>query len=104
MCRKAHGAAFATYGSVSVPAHSFTAGAEFASEYRSSESVTRTFCSKCGSPLLWQQHVGEFTGWVSFPLASLDTAFMPAKQKHIYVASKACWFEIHDDFPQFDTE
>ena len=35
------------------------------------------------------------------PAASIDTPFTPADLRHIFVASKAPWFEIHDTIPQW---
>lgn len=99
MCRKAHGAAFGTYGSVRLQKHAFTEGAALIREYRSSEAVTRMFCSVCGSPLAWHSE-GEFSAWISFPLSTLDTACIPSKQRHIHVASKAPWHVICDGWPQ----
>lgn len=99
MCRKAHGAAFATYASVLKENHVFTAGAALVKTYRSSAQVTRSFCSACGSPLLWHSQ-GPFAAWVSFPLAALDTPYHPPRQKHIHVASRVPWFPIRDDWPQ----
>src|SRR5688500_17487869 len=51
MCRKAHGAAFATYGRVDRSDFAVVAGAEDIASYRSSPEVIRTFCKRCGSNL-----------------------------------------------------
>lgn len=99
MCRKTHGAAFATYASVRKEHHVFTVGAALVKTWRSSAQVTRSFCAACGSPLLWHSE-GEFAAWVSFPLAALDTPYLPPTQKHIHVASRVPWFPIADDCPQ----
>lgn len=101
MCRKAHGAAFATYASVPKETHSFTSGKDLLTSYVSSAEVTRMFCSACGSPMLWHSN-GEFAHWVSFPLATLDTPYTPPRQRHIHVASRAHWFQIKDEWPQSD--
>ena len=71
MCRKAHGAAFATYGSVRHEHHRFTQGEEALREYQSSAHVIRTFCSSCGAPMLWRS---AFMRW----LAPLRPTFSPA--------------------------
>jgi hypothetical protein len=99
MCRKAHGAAFATYGSVRRPAHRFSDGVPLLRQYKSSPIVTRSFCSACGSPMLWESE-GEFADFISFPLGGLDTEFIAPKHRHIYVGSKAPWYDIEDDWPQ----
>lgn len=100
MCRKTHGAAFGSHGSVPGAAHAFTQGQELLGAYRSSAGVTRTFCSACGSPLLWHDAQGTHPDWVSIPLATLDTPFMPTKQKHVHSASKVPWYAIADGWPQ----
>ena len=99
MCRKAHGAAFGTYGSVRSKDHEFVEGASFVKQYQSSDSVARAFCSVCGSPLAWLSE-GQYSEWISFPLGTLDTAFIPRQQKHIHTASKAPWLVICDNWPQ----
>jgi hypothetical protein len=99
MCRKHHGAAFATHGSVRRTEHAFTQGGDVLRSFRATPQVTRTFCSLCGSPLLW--HIaGKYEDWLSIPLGTLDTLFVPTYQKHIHVGSKASWFEITDGWPQ----
>jgi len=95
MCRKAHGAAFGSYGSVLREHHRFVSGQALVRAYRSSPQVTRQFCSVCGSPLLWHSE-GTYAGWVSVPLGTLDTAYETPPQKHIHVASKATWVIICD--------
>jgi hypothetical protein len=39
--------------------------------------------------------------WVLVPAGSLDDAPGMAPQAHIFVGSKAPWFEITDEIPQF---
>lgn len=95
MCRKAHGAAFATYGSVPSEKHVFTEGEALLRRYQSSDFVTRTFCSLCGSPLLWRSQK-KFIEWVSFPLGTLDTPYVPLNQKHLHVTSKAPWHHVEE--------
>lgn len=97
MCRKAHGAAFGTYGSVPVDDFVVTHGAEFRRSHDSSPGVTRTFCSSCGSPLTWHSSQGDAALWISFSLGTLDTAFSPLKQRNTHLSSKASWYAI-DDF------
>lgn len=98
----AHGAAFASYGSVPVADLHIDRGADLLAAFRSSPAVLRRFCSRCGSPLFWSRSEGEFADWVSVALGSLDTPFPAAKQKHVQVASMACWCRIADDWPRFD--
>jgi|SRR5471030_905029 len=99
-CRKSHGAAFASYGSVLRADLHLLQGADDIKSYRSSESVLRQFCGQCGSSLFWSREQGEYADWISIALGSLDTAFTSDKQQHIQVASKASWYEIQDRWPQ----
>jgi hypothetical protein len=91
-CRKSHGAAFASYGSVPRNALRILSGAKSIKTYASSETVLREFCTHCGSTLFWSRSQGEFAEWVSIALGTLDTSFMPERQKHVYVDSVVQWY------------
>ena len=91
-CRKGHGALFATYGSVPRSTLRIREGADYLTEYPSSDSVLRAFCARCGSSLFWSRSQGEFADWVSIALATLDTPFTPEKQKHIHLDSGVHWY------------
>lgn len=98
MCRKAHGAAFATYGRVERKDFLVTSGAEDISSYQSSPGVNRTFCRRCGSTL---QFISEKRpGTLSVALGTLDDDPNVETSTHIFVGSKAPWFQITDDMPQ----
>jgi len=99
MCRKAHGAAFATHGGVPKSDLRLLAGADLLREYLSSPLTTRAFCGLCGSQLFWQNSRED---WVAVSLGTLDTPFEPRGQRHIHVGSKATWFAIHDHWPQLE--
>ncbi|MGH8494207.1 MAG: GFA family protein [Moraxellaceae bacterium] len=99
MCRKAHGTAFASYGAVKREQFHLLQGEDHLASYISSEGVTRRFCSACGANLLWFSEQ-RFPEWLSLAIGTLDTPFVPTKQRHIHVASKADWHVIRDDWPQ----
>jgi hypothetical protein len=98
MCRKAHGAAFGTYARVQWRDFRMLAGNDQLRRYQSSPGITRTFCGNCGSTL---QYVTDSTP-DSFALAlgTLDDDPGVRPVEHIFVASKAPWFEITDRLPQ----
>ena len=98
MCRKAHGAAFATYGRVKSEDFTLLSGADDLGSYQSSPPVTRTFCKKCGSSL--QFIVIDRPEIFGLALGTLDDDPGVRPSKHIFVDSKAPWFEISDDLPQ----
>ncbi|PMQ09300.1 Glutathione-dependent formaldehyde-activating enzyme [Pseudomonas sp. AD21] len=98
-CRKSHGAAFASYGSVLRKDLELLRGTDDIKSYPSSEAVLRQFCTHCGASLFWSRSQGEFSDWISIALGTLDTAFIPDKQQHVEVTSKASWYEIQDHWP-----
>lgn len=69
MCRRHHGAAFATFVTMPLSAFRWVAGEEALSTYRSSAYGKRTFCSKCGSVM---PVVEPDTGIVFCPAGNLD--------------------------------
>jgi hypothetical protein len=99
MCRKATGAAFRTRASVRSHEFRWTQGESLLGRYPSSPGQTRTFCTACGATLitLFQDHP-EFLG---LALGSLDADPRIRAVAHVHVASKAPWFEITDDLPQY---
>ncbi|MFY1032402.1 GFA family protein [Pseudomonas asiatica] len=87
-CRKGHGAAFASYGSVPRSMLRVLRGADSIKAYASSPTVVREFCLECGSNLFWSRSQGDYTEWISIALGTLDTPFLPNKQKNVYPRGK----------------
>ena len=98
MCRKAHGAAFGSYGAVKADDFRVTSGAELITRYRSSPDVARTFCARCGSTLQFLRESKPEIVFVTLGVLDDDPGVRPAS--HIFVGSKAPWFEITDTLPQ----
>jgi len=97
MCRKHHGAAFATFVSAPLTGFRWLSGQDQVQQYPSSPSGSRGFCRKCGSVAPMSI---EAMGLVLCPAANLlgDIGIRP--QAHIFVGSKAPWYEITDSLPQ----
>jgi hypothetical protein len=96
MCRKAHGAAFSTNSVVPADRLTVTPGADFITEYESSPKLRRFFCSSCGSQL--------FIRRLDHPeqtVVTVDSDPHVLTERHVFVASKAPWYEIADARPQF---
>ncbi|MDH3521144.1 MAG: GFA family protein [Myxococcales bacterium] len=102
MCRKAHGAAFATYAGVNPRDVVFTQGAELIARYASSAAAERSFCSRCGSNLLFSPNASPDEAWIA--VGGFDSDPQQRAGFHIYVGSKASWFEITDDLTQYPVE
>lgn len=99
MCRRSHGAPFATFGRIRRSDLRIISGADCVAGYASSEAVIRSFCARCGSRLFFR-HAGlpdhEF---VAIPTLDAEPARKP--EAHIFVGSKASWHPITDDLPQY---
>lgn len=100
MCRKFHGAAFATFGVAKLENFRWTAGESALQVYKASNGTSRKFCGGCGSSLIFVANNDDGTT-IEFTLGTLDTEIDERPDVHIFVDSKANWFEITDDLPQF---
>lgn len=58
-CRKGHGAAFASYGSVARSKLRVLRGANSSKSYAASTTAMREFCADCGSTLFWSRSQGS---------------------------------------------
>jgi hypothetical protein len=101
-CRKSHGAAFGTYVMGRADAFRLVRGRDRIQRYESSPGFFRPFCGRCGSVVpdgepAWEDRV-------AMPVGPLDDDPGVRPLAHIFVASKAPWFEIHDTLPRFDAE
>lgn len=95
MCRKHHGAPFATL--VEVPAHTlrWLEGEASALGYASSARRTRRFCGACGAVA-----PAPVEGRVLVPAGNLLDDFGPVGGQHAFVGSRAPWHAIADTLPQ----
>lgn len=97
-CRRAHGAAFATSALVRSAELRVTAGQEHVREY-STTGGSRFFCDRCGGRLFNRPASNpEITMLL---VASLNDEPQGTPMMHINVESKAPWYEILDDLPQY---
>ena len=100
LCRKHHGAAFATYISAPTERFRWVAGEDALLEYKSSSQGTRISCGVCGSAV---QMTMPDSPLVFLPAGPLEGDLGGLKpQAHIFVASKAPWYTITDDLPQYE--
>ncbi|HXV36437.1 MAG TPA: GFA family protein [Myxococcota bacterium] len=98
MCRRGHGGPFASYAAVNPRDRRYTRGESLIARYPSSADVVRSFCSRCGSSLEFTPASTPEQTWISAGGFDADPGIRPIG--HIYVESKAPWFEIEDDLPQ----
>ena len=100
MCRKLHAAAFRTSCRIRSADWKTLRGEQLIRFYESSPGEHKAFCSVCSTSLFTRFDARpEVYG---FPLGTLDTDPGVRAQRHVFVGSKAPWFEITDDLPQHD--
>lgn len=100
ICRRLHGAAFATWGGVSRHQFSYLSGAEELKTYAFSDHADSLFCGNCGSRLLVDFKPEADMLYIALGTIDGDVSCPPGF--HQFVGSKAPWFEITDDLPQHD--
>ena len=100
ICRKHHGAPFATFVASPIDGYRLLAGEGNMGRYDSSPHWHRPFCLTCGSvlPTLMPEH-----GLVIGPAGNLEGDLGTLPEMHMFVGSKAPWYEITDGLPQHAT-
>ncbi|HYZ79582.1 MAG TPA: GFA family protein [Gaiellaceae bacterium] len=97
-CRAATGSAFKPFAGIEREKLEVTDGTD-ALLVTGDDELNDTGCGACGSLLLSVVRDGAY---VHVALGSLADAPAMRPTKHIFVGSKAPWFEITDDLPQFE--
>ena len=97
MCRKVHGAPFGAFAHGQAKDFHWLRGEPSISRYQSSPDVYRCFCRVCGSsvPVIEGDEV-------CIPAGSIDGDPGARPSVHIFVGSKAPWYQTADGLPQFD--
>lgn len=98
MCRKHHGAPFATFVGAASKGFRWVQGEDAVREFRSSAEGVRRFCGTCGA--VAPTPMGDA---VFMPAGNLEGDLGDAGGMHVFVGSKAPWHTIADALPQHDT-
>lgn len=110
LCRKQQGAAFRSRTRVRRSDFRWLQGEELLTYYEATPGYRRGFCRVCGSPVVnWaephsplaQANPGALEEF-GIALATLDDDPGVRPESHCFVRSKAPWFEITDDLPQYE--
>jgi hypothetical protein len=99
-CRRAPGAH--ALGLVTVARNGFKFTANSPAEYRSSSSVLRTLCSKCGTPLTYWHE-----GWpdvIALTISSLDAPGDAPPTDHTWMSEAIAWDNPADYLRQYQTD
>jgi len=97
-CRAATGSAFKPFAGIEREKLTITAGQQDVAVF-GEEGLNDARCGACGCFLFSVVREGAF---VHVALGSLVDAPTIRPTHHIFVGSKAAWFEITDDLPRFD--
>jgi len=102
MCQRSSGAPVFAWAAFPVEAVRFTR--DKPKYFRISLIARQGFCSKCGSPIVWQSLKPEPANYVAIATASLDNPEDFAPTWHGGVESQMPWLQIHDDLPRTKCE
>ncbi|HEX4680161.1 MAG TPA: GFA family protein [Gaiellaceae bacterium] len=97
-CRAATGSAFKAFAGIEKEKLTITNGLDDIAVF-GEEDLNDTRCAACGSFLFSVVRDGAY---VHVSMGSLVDAPTIRPEEHIFVGSKAPWFEITDDLPQHD--
>jgi hypothetical protein len=101
-CRRLHGAAFASFGGVARKDFRYLSGEQDLAHYASSASHTRVFCRNCGSNILVDLDAEPDALYLAMGTMEGNPSCPPGY--HIYVGSRAPWYEFNDALPRYETE
>ena len=99
MCRKFHGSAFATYGTVAPGSFRWVRGADRIARYQSSAEAWREFCPRCGSALPASAPDMPFA---LVPMGNVAEDPGTRPYLHFFTGSMAPWHRIADDLPRHE--
>jgi hypothetical protein len=97
-CRAETGSAFLPWGEIEREKLRVTAGAEALMVDGDPDGPHAIRCAKCFSLLSWTGYEGR----IRVPYGSLVDGPSLRPTAHMFVGSKAPWYEILDDLPQHD--
>ena len=94
-------AAFASFAGVEKSAFTYLSGEEKLGFYASSDTHQRVFCKNCGSNILVELDAEPDDYYVS--MGSVDGKPNLPEGYHIFVGSKAAWYEFNDSQVRYET-
>ena len=100
MCRKFHGAAYASFGVVRIAELKLKSGNALIKKYKAKNGTIRSFCSNCGSSLFYQGNENDSVIDVALGVMDDEPGVLP--EANIYTAHKAGWVELSPSLPAYE--
>ena len=100
MCRKVHGSAFRARARVKTADLRWVRGEKLVKYFESSPGEHRGFCSVCGSNIITTFQAKPHEIGLALGILDDDPGNRPVC--HVFVSSKAPWYEITDQLPQYE--
>jgi hypothetical protein len=97
-CRRAHGAGIWTWATFRPDRVRIVSGADAMTRYVSDTSATRSFCSVCGSTLLYESP--RWPDVLDISVANILEDLEAAPSRHAYADRSPGWCPILDDLPR----
>lgn len=101
MCRKFHGAAYASFASATLSNFRWLEGLDSHKSYTAENGTVRTFCNHCGSSLTFTSPKASGKR-IAIALGTIDGDVPVTPNAHIYVRSAANWTVLTDDLPKHE--
>ena len=100
-CRAMSGSAFLPWGEIEPEKLTVKKGTELLLLDGDTDAAHAGRCGQCWSLLYWTVHHHD-RKWLRVPYGSLTDEPTLKPLAHMFVGSKAHWYEIRDDLPQHD--
>jgi hypothetical protein len=97
-CRATTGSAFKPWGEIEPEKLKLTQGKDSLLVQGDADGRHAVRCNQCFSLLYWTGYEGK----IRIPYGTLTDEPTLKPTAHIFVGSKASWYEILDDLPQYD--
>ena len=100
-CRALTGSAFLPWGEIEPEKLSLTGGTDSLLVDGDPEGIHAMRCRQCWSLLYWTVHHHDRT-WLRVPYGTFNEAPTLKPSAHMFVGSKAEWYDLSDELPRHD--
>lgn len=101
-CRKAQGAAFATWIGINQESFELSSGNDLLAWYKSSKESERGFCANCGSTMFYKSIISP--GELHIIRSYIDDEIEILPKAHIFYDHKVDWFSPEDNLQKINSD